>query len=152
MIGWHCCGLVALSLLIGATPPAAKGDPAKTRPTEVVVNPKLNGAALRLHEEVAKAFTRQSPQPRERSSHFQWIDAHGPRLSIASWQCRLQGVEKRDGKDGWIVTVVVAPVLNVGGAAAPGDVFSERYIFTHGTFRFVDGNGPATPHRVITFN
>ncbi len=151
MIIWRC-GLVALSLLIGATPLAVKGDPSKPRQTEVVVDPKRKGAALRLHEEVAKAFTRQSPQPKERSSHFQWIDAHRPRLSIASWQCRLQGVEKRDGKDGWIVTVVVAPVLNVGGAAAPLDQFSERYILTSGTFRFVDGNGPSTPHRVITFN
>ena len=86
MIGWRCCGLVALSLLIGSTPPAAKGDPPKPRRTEVVVDSKREGAALRLHEEVAKAFTRQSPQPKERSSHFQWIDAHRPRLSIASWQ------------------------------------------------------------------
>jgi hypothetical protein len=113
---------------------------------------------VELHRSIADQFARQDLCPKERLSHYSWIDKTPGRTSksplLSGWFGAIEKVTKTP--DGWLVRVTVEPRLANGGTVVHSaeDRYIETYKLTNGSLRFVESIGPAGVNRphVITFN
>jgi hypothetical protein len=149
-----CCALTMLWLSTGALALTAKEQQPPARPTETLVDPSAKGRLPNVLDRLAEKFSKQSPEPKERLSHFNWIDQKDPNTRIKSWKCCIMGASKQTGKEVWNVRISVSPMLAGGGFAVVNslsdDGYEEVYEYSSGKFWFVKAQGSTL--RVITIN
>lgn len=148
--GWVLLTLCFSTVALATT---ATADGTKPRRTEIRASPNAKGKTAKELEKLAEQFSSLSPQPDERIAYFKWLDKPGARFVIDHWQCSIEEVARRDGKDAWLVKILVSPILNAGGVCTL-DTFLEEYEYSSGKFRFVGGRAgePGVMRRYITFN
>lgn len=151
-----CCTLALLWLSAGAIALTAKAEVPPSRPTETAVDPQTKGQSPDVLERLAEKFSKQSPQPKERLSHFGSLGKQDPNTRIKSWNCRILAVSKQKDKWVWNVTISVHPMLAGGGFALVtplnngGNGYEEIYEYSSGKFWFLKAQG--STHGVITIN
>lgn len=121
---------------------------------EVSVDPKATGDALKLQQEIARQFSRQSFYPQERKREYAWI---APRpadgrmgLWLSGWRGNIERVTKTS--DGWLVRVVVWPRFANGGhpiRRIENGLYIEEYRYNDDVLNFRQAIEPSNPGRPL---
>jgi hypothetical protein len=102
--------------------------------------------ALKLQQEIAAQFARQSLCPEARIKEFAWVTPKPEPVQISSgiygWTGRIEKTTRT--LDGWLVNVAVFPRLTNGATAIyyHNELYIENYEYTAGSLRFLNANEP----------
>ena len=153
-------GSAAMGQLLGRRNPQPRAKPPTHLEIPVLdkikisVDPKATGDALRLQQEIALQFSRQSFYPQERRREYAWIEprpADGRMgLWLNGWLGNLEKVTKTS--DGWLVRVVVWPRFANGGHASrviENGLYIEEYSYIDGVLAFEQAIAPKYPGRPL---
>ncbi|HEU5118290.1 MAG TPA: hypothetical protein VFT74_16850 [Isosphaeraceae bacterium] len=128
----------------------------KYQATVALPNPRTTGQELLLQREIADEFAKLDLFPVEREEHFRWIndlfdDDEDDLDAVVGWQVVVHHVVPSE--DGWLVTAIVKPLLNLArGGVATDDFSEERYLYDRGGLHYLGSvERPGVP-RIFTIN
>jgi len=125
---------------------------------ELSVDSAATGDALKLQQEIASQFARQSFCPPERMKEYAWVEPRPPDGRIGLWLTGWWGIIEKTTKtqDGCLVRVTVEPRFANGGHAVrriSDGSYCEVYRFVDGALVFLEAVAPPNGGRplVITW-
>lgn len=125
----------------------SKKERRRYRGIDVKVHPRAFGAQLDLQWQIAALMNRLDFVPAVRIRHFNW--AFEPPGTVVSWNGRIQ--ENMPVAGGYLVKVLVSPVLMGSNKAVVDDCIEEHYLFDGARLHFLGVFEDNTP-KVTTFN
>ncbi|WP_406698395.1 hypothetical protein V5E97_05985 [Singulisphaera sp. Ch08] len=130
-------------------PPTHLGEPILDK-IAISVAPNATGDALKLQQQIAEKFARQSFCPQQRKREYAWI---APRpddgrlgLWLYGWSGNIADMTKTS--DGWLVRIVVWPRFANGGHPSrriENGLYAEEYQYIDGKLSFQQAILPKNP-------